>query len=69
MSMAIYHNLTAMQIQSLVRRNNKQTANTLKQITSGQKVTDAEDGASEYAISEKMGSSGISVGKKCRFPL
>ena len=48
MSMAIYHNLTAMQIQSLVRRNNKQTASTLKQITSGQKVTDAEDGASEY---------------------
>ena len=52
--MIIVNNLLAMQTMNQLDRNKKKANGFAKQISSGERINSAGDGASDYAISEKM---------------
>ena len=52
--MILVNNLLAMQTMHQLDRNTKKAAGFAKQLSSGERINSAGDGASEYAISEKM---------------
>ncbi|MFA6849653.1 MAG: flagellin [Selenomonadaceae bacterium] len=52
--MIIVNNLSAMQTMHQLDQNTKKAAGFAKQLSSGERINSAGDGASEYAISEKM---------------
>ncbi len=52
--MILVNNLSAMQTMHQLDRNTKKAAGFAKQLSSGERINSAGDGASEYSISEKM---------------
>ena len=52
--MIIVNNLAAMQTMNQLDRNTKKANGFAKQLSSGERINSAGDGASDYAISEKM---------------
>ena len=54
MAMAVKNNVAAQMALGELRKNNDKLSKDLKQVASGMKINGAGDGASEYAISEKM---------------
>ena len=54
MSMVIKNNTSAQLVLGQLNKNNNKFGKELKKISTGTKITSAEDGASEYAVSERM---------------
>lgn len=54
MAMVVKNNVAAQMALGELRKNNDKLSKDLKQVASGMKINGAGDGASEYAISEKM---------------
>ena len=54
MAMVVKNNVAAQMVLGELRKNNDKLSKDLKQVASGMKINGAGDGASEYAISEKM---------------
>ena len=54
MSMVIKNNMAAQLTLGELNKNNNKLSKDLKKVSTGTKITGAEDGASEYAISERM---------------
>lgn len=54
MSMVIKNNMSAQLTLGELNKNNNKRSKELKKVSTGTKITGAEDGASEYAISERM---------------
>lgn len=52
--MIIHNNLAALQTLSQMNKNSKKSEKASRELSTGEKITNAADGASEYAISEKM---------------
>ena len=63
MAMVVTHNLAAYNTLNQLTTNNKNVSKSLKKISSGLKISSAGDGASEYAISERMRSQIRSLGQ------
>ncbi len=54
MSMVIKNNMAAQLVLGELNKNNKDLSKSLAKVSSGMRYTSAQDGASEYSISEKM---------------
>ena len=52
--MIIHNNLAALQTLNVLDKNTKSKNKNIQMLSSGEKITSAGDGASEYAISEKI---------------
>lgn len=52
--MIIHNNLAALQTLAQMNKNTKKSEKASRELSTGEKITGAGDGASEYAISEKM---------------
>ena len=54
MSMVVKNNIAAQMVLGELNKNNNKLGKALEKVSSGQKINSAKDGASNYAISEKM---------------
>lgn len=52
--MIVHNNLAAMQVVNVLNQNTKDKEKNIRALSSGEKISSAGDGASEYGISEKM---------------